>query len=299
MSLSSNSREASRLPEWLRVRLPRGPEYGATRAMLRDAGLHTVCQGARCPNIFECFSRHVATFMILGETCTRNCAFCNIGHDSRGKTLDAPDPAEPERLAEAARKLRLKHVVVTSVTRDDLPDGGGAHFAAVIRALRHVLPEASVEVLTPDFRGSREALETVLEAGPDVFNHNVETVPELYGRIRPQAVYDRSRELLRWARESGATTKSGFMVGLGETDDQLRLLLEDLALVCDVVTIGQYLPPTREHMPPRRYVEPRVFEEYARWGEALGLRMHSAPLVRSSYNAAEFVGRKGDNHSSE
>lgn len=289
MSSGTHSRSTSRLPEWLRVRLPQGPEFTATRAMLQDLELHTVCQGARCPNIFECFSRHVATFMVLGAVCTRNCAFCNIGHDSERRPPERVDPTEPQRLARAAQTLGLRHVVVTSVTRDDLEDGGAGHFAAVIRALRQELPEASVEVLIPDFAGSEAALATVLEAGPDVLNHNVETVPGLYAKVRPQADYEQSLELLARARAAGALSKSGLMVGLGETDDEVHELLRELAGCCEVVTIGQYLPPTREHLPVARYVEPAQFDKYALWGEALGLRMHSAPLVRSSYNAQAFV----------
>ncbi len=290
MSLCGSSGKTSRLPEWLRVKLPSGPEFAATRAMLRDLELHTVCQGARCPNIFECFSNKIATFMILGGVCTRNCAFCNIGHDSKAAKPAPVDAREPERLARAAKQLGLRHVVVTSVTRDDLPDGGAEHFANVIHALREMLPQASVEVLIPDFKGDAKALDVVMRAGPDVLNHNVETVPELYRSIRPQASFAQSLELLTRARAAGLMTKSGFMVGLGEDDDQVRLLLGSLAEAqCGVVTVGQYLAPTREHMQPVRYVTPERFAEYAVWGRELGLRMHSAPFVRSSYNAEAFM----------
>ncbi len=281
-----------RLPEWLRIRLPQSSDFVATGGLLRDLGLHTVCQGARCPNIFECFSKQVATFLILGGTCSRSCGFCNIGHHSRDRQPLPLDPDEPRRVAEAAGRLGLRHVVVTSVTRDDLPDGGAAHFAAVIRALRAALPQAGIEVLIPDFQGSPQALDTVLAAGPDILNHNVETVPQLYPVIRPQAVYARSLKLLARAHGAGVRTKSGFMVGLGETDAQVAALLADLAAVpCDTVTIGQYLPPTRHHPRPTRYVTPERFAAYAEEGRRLGLVMHSAPLVRSSYQA-ERVARE-------
>ncbi len=293
MVLCGNSGKFSRLPEWLRVRLPEGPEYAGTRALLGRLELHTVCQGARCPNIFECFSHKVAAFMILGATCTRACAFCNIGHAPESRALARPDLDEPARLARAAVELGLEHVVVTSVTRDDLPDGGAAQFAAVVAALRRELPTAGVELLIPDFRGSREALDVVLAAGPDIVNHNVETVPALYPEIRPQAVYGRSIELLRRVRATGLTSKSGFMVGLGEDDAAVRALLADLAEAgCDIVTVGQYLAPSRRHPAPRRYVPPKMFERYAAWGRELGIaRMHCAPLVRSSYNAGNVLGK--------
>jgi lipoic acid synthetase len=283
-----------RRPSWLRVKLPAGKTYADTHGLVEKHGLRTVCQSARCPNVFECFSKKTATFLILGGQCTRACAFCNIGHATQA-SLPLPDPDEPRRVALAALELGLAHAVVTSVTRDDLPDGGAAHFAATVEALRAAYEQAgarlSVELLIPDFQGDAQALALVLAAAPDVLNHNVETVPRLYPQIRPQADYARSLELLRRAADSGATAKSGLMVGLGEQDEEVEVVLADLASVgCGLVTIGQYLPPSREHLAPARYVEPALFERYAAKGKALGLpQVHSGPLVRSSYHAADFL----------
>lgn len=257
--------------------------------MLKDLGLNTVCQSARCPNTWECFSKKVATFLIMGGICSRNCAFCNI---TPGK-LEPLDPGEPERVAEAAERLALKHVVITSVTRDDLPDGGAAHFAATIRAVRNRLPECSIEVLIPDFQGNRDALKTVLDAKPQILNHNVETVPHLYSKIRPQADYEQSLELLRRSKEIAPEipTKSGLMVGLGERDSEIMTVLDDLAAAdCDIVTIGQYMRPSTQHPEVERYVHPNDFAEYEAAGRARGIpHMFCAPLVRSSYNAEMFV----------
>jgi lipoyl synthase len=274
-------------PPWLRVRIPSGPQYEQTRHLLRDGHLHTVCQEACCPNIFECFSRHTATFLILGDHCTRDCAFCAVKHGA----LLAPDPDEPRRLALAAAEMKLRYVVVTSVTRDDLPDGGAAHFAAAIAALRREIPGVAVEVLIPDFQGDPAALATVLAAAPDVLNHNVETVPRLYPVVRPQAQYRRSLLLL----ENAATqaphipTKSGLMLGLGETDEEIRQTLSDLRRVqCRLLTLGQYLQPTPANLPVVRYVPP---EEFTRWRQAaleMGFdQVTAAPFVRSSYHAGE------------
>ena len=290
MSAPGDSGRPSRLPEWLRVGLPRGREYVRTRELLRAKGLDTVCQSAKCPNMFECFSRRTATFLVLGKVCSRCCAFCNVksahGRGGGGKLLP-PDPSEPGRVAEAALAMGLAHVVVTSVTRDDLPDGGAAHFAAVTEALRQALPEASVEVLIPDFQGSLKALELVLASLPDVVNHNLETVPALYARVRPDADYNRSLELLARVKARGLAAKSGLMVGLGETDQELCQVLADLAKAgCGMVTIGQYMAPTSQHLRPERYVPPELFEDYARQGRSLGIpRVFSGPLVRSSYHA--------------
>lgn len=274
-----------RLPPWLRRPLPRAGAFFGTRDLVRDLGLSTVCQGAKCPNMQECFSCGTATFMILGETCTRNCAFCNI---SAGRPAP-PDPDEPARLARASAALGLAHVVVTSVTRDDLPDGGAAHFAATIQAVREALPKSTVEVLIPDFQGSATALQTVIDARPTVINHNVETHPALYSRVRPQADYDRSLELLRRVNAAGLRTKSGFMVGIGETDAQIHEILVDLHEAgCVIVTIGQYMRPSKAHPPVRRYPHPDCFAAYAAFGRELGIpQVFSAPLVRSSYHAAE------------
>ncbi|QGY41872.1 lipoyl synthase [Pseudodesulfovibrio cashew] len=288
MRSSETSETHLRLPPWLKVRIPCNRTYTATRELVADLDLHTVCQSAKCPNMFECFSEHTATFLIMGDTCTRNCAFCNI----QSGEMAPLDPSEPARVAEAARRLSLKHAVVTSVTRDDLPDGGAGHFAATIRAIRAVLPETTIEVLIPDFQGDGDALRQVIEACPDVINHNVETAPAHYPDIRPQADYAQSLELIARVKRAGCVAKSGLMVGLGETDDEVLGVIEDLSAVgCDIVTVGQYMRPSMSHPAVVRYVHPDVFREYARHGEEKGVaHMYSAPLVRSSYNAALFAG---------
>jgi lipoyl synthase len=272
-------------PPWLRVRFPSGPQYEQTRRLLRKGRLHTVCQEACCPNMFECFSQHTATFLILGGVCTRDCAFCAVRHG----VPQAPDPDEPQRVAEAAAELKLAYVVVTSVTRDDLPDGGAGQFAATLRALRDRIAGVRVEVLVPDFKGDPRALETVLDARPDVLNHNVETVPRLYPAVRPQAVYERTVRLLENAAVIAPhiPTKSGLMLGLGETEDEIRSVLDDLRRAgCRIVTLGQYLQPAPDNHPVVRYVPP---EEFARWREtALQMGFDEAaagPFVRSSYQA--------------
>ncbi|MDD3313359.1 lipoyl synthase [Pseudodesulfovibrio sp.] len=291
MSSSNNSEEILRIPPWLRIKLPQGENFSSTAGLVADLNLNTVCQSAKCPNKWECFSRNVATFLIMGAVCTRNCAYCNI---TPGRPAPL-EPDEPDRVAEAAARLELRHVVVTSVTRDDLPDGGAAHFAATIRAVRARMPRCTVEVLIPDFQGDEAALATVLAAGPDVLNHNLETVPDLYPAIRPKANYRQSLELLERSKRLRPETpvKSGIMVGLGEHDEQVLAVLDDLAAMgCDIVTIGQYMRPSREHPPVRRYVEPELFDRYAEEGRGRGIRhVFSAPLVRSSYNAAQFVGK--------
>ncbi|MBU1230044.1 MAG: lipoyl synthase [Proteobacteria bacterium] len=290
MSSPENSAPCLRIPPWLRVKLPRDKAFANTRGLLDGLALNTVCQSARCPNTWECFSNSVATFLILGRECSRNCAFCNI-------TPGAPqplDPDEPRRVAEGAARLGLRHVVVTSVTRDDLPDGGAEHFAETIRQVRGRLPGCAIEVLIPDFRGDAAALATVLAAGPDVLNHNVETAPRLYPAIRPQADYAQSLELLRRVAldRRGIPAKSGLMVGLGETDDEIRQTLRDLAGAgCSMITVGQYMRPSRSHPPVQRYMPPEEFEALAEFGRSLGVaRMFCAPLVRSSYHAAELAG---------
>jgi len=280
--------DAPRLPSWLRVKTGKARLCGHTRDLLAQHGLQTVCDNARCPNIGECYSRQTATFLIMGSHCTRDCGFCAVRHGAP----EALDPTEPERLAAAAGNLGLRYVVVTSVTRDDLPDGGAAHFAATIRAL-HAAGIRGVEVLTPDFQGDREALRAVLESRPTVFNHNVETVRSLCPTVRPQAGYDRSLQVLRDARELAPDIrrKSGLMVGLGETDEQIMELLRDLyAAGCQILTIGQYLRPSRLQLPVQCYVEPAQFEQYAAWGHEIGLEhVLAGPFVRSSYRAAEVV----------
>jgi lipoic acid synthetase len=282
------------LPEWLRKPETHYEQLHAVKRGLRQLRLHTVCEAARCPNLHECFGRGTAAFLILGRACTRRCGYCAVPHGAPAAPL-APDPSEPASVARMAAALRLRHVVITSVTRDDLADGGASHFALAIQAVRRELPEARIEVLTPDFGGSEEALARVAEARPDVFNHNVETVPRLYPRVRPQAGYGRSLEVLRRARRlaPGLLTKSGLMVGLGEEPAEVESVLRDLREAgVDLVTIGQYLPPSRRNLPVACYVPPERFEAWRRYALSLGfLGAWSAPLVRSSYMAAEMSGR--------
>ena len=276
-------------PDWLRIPVRGGKDLNAVKAILKKMHLNTVCVEANCPNRMECFSSRTATFMILGSVCTRNCRFCNVTPG----TPEMVEAGEPERLARAAAELGLRHVVVTSVTRDDLPDGGAGHFAAVIQELRRYVPGATVEVLIPDFKGDPAALQTVLDAAPEIINHNVETVPRLYRDVRPQADYRQSIELLRRVAESGtrAAAKTGLMVGLGETRDEVLSLFDDLREAgCDFLTIGQYLAPSKEHFPVVDYVLPEVFDYYRLEAESRGFRfVASAPFVRSSYRAGEAL----------
>ncbi len=277
-----------RKPEWIRVKAPGSAEFRATRDIVREHKLHTVCEEAGCPNIGECWQQRHATMMIMGDTCTRACAFCNVKTGIPG-ALDADEPA---RVAEAVAKLGLAHVVITSVDRDDLPDGGAGHFAATIRAIRAASPQTTIEVLTPDFlRKPASALEAVIEAGPDVFNHNLETVPSLYLTIRPGSRYFASLRLLQRAKEIDPRmfTKSGIMVGLGETRNEVLQLMDDLrSAEVDFLTIGQYLQPTRKHAPVARFVPPEEFRSYEQIAYAKGFMMVSAsPLTRSSYHAGD------------
>ncbi len=279
-----------RKPEWIRVRAPSSGEYGETRAIVRQHGLHTVCEEAGCPNIGECWTKRHATMMIMGDTCTRACAFCNV----KTGLPDALDGAEPERVADAVAKLGLEHVVITSVDRDDLADGGAAHFAATIRAIRAAAPAATIEILTPDFLRKEGALEVVVAAKPDVFNHNLETVPGLYLKIRPGARYFHSLRLLQRVKELDPTmfTKSGIMVGLGEEREEVLQLMDDLrSAEVDFLTIGQYLQPSRKHAEVKRYVSPEEFKGYETTAYAKGfLLVSSTPLTRSSYHAgADFA----------
>lgn len=279
-----------RHPPWLKVRAPGGAGYAETMATVRSLGLHTVCQEAQCPNIAECWSHKTATFMLLGDTCTRNCGFCAVTH---GRPLPV-DPAEPVRVAAAVARLGLQHIVVTSVNRDDLPDGGAGHFAATARAIKHVLPECRVEVLVPDFQGDLGAVGTVVEAPVDIFNHNLETVPRLYRRVRAGARYERSLRVLETARRSAApavVTKAGLMVGLGETFDELTCVFADLRSVgCDILTLGQYLRPSAAHLPVERYVPPDEFTALGGRAREMGfLHVEAGPLVRSSYHAWAHV----------
>ena len=276
-----------RKPEWLKVRLSGGREFSHVRNVLADLNLHTICREARCPNIGECFGEGTATFLILGDVCTRNCRYCNVAHGAP----QPPDPGEPERLAEAVRELGLKYAVMTSVTRDDLPDGGASHFAACVTELRRRCPDCGVEVLVPDFQGSPKALEQILAAAPRVINHNLEVAPSLFAALRPQGNYRISLELLRRVHakaEGSIISKSGFMVGFGEQRPDILRLMEDLAAVqCNRLTIGQYQQPTRSHWPVAKYYHPDEFQEFREAAYAMGFRhVESGPLVRSSYRAA-------------
>ncbi len=276
-------------PAWLRVKAPQRERIGAVADLLVDLNLNTVCQEASCPNIGECFAGGTATFLIMGPGCTRACPYCDIGFDRSGPSLD---PTEPERLGEAVSRLALSHVVITSVNRDDLPDGGASQFVACMEQVRQRSPTTTIELLIPDFCGDADALAAVMAGGPDVLNHNIETVPRLYRRVRPQGNYARSLGLLRKVRECWphAYTKSGLMVGLGETDEEVRAVLTDLnSHAVDIVTIGQYLSPGPHHLAVDRFVSPETFESFRLHGEEnLGfLQVVSSPLTRSSYHAGE------------
>jgi lipoic acid synthetase len=287
--IGSRPAAGPRLPDWLRRSSTHFPSVQALKTDLRRLHLHTVCESARCPNIHECFHRGAATFMILGNLCTRGCGFCSVPKGSPAKHRFELDPNEPAHVADMAAQMKLRYVVITSVNRDDLPDGGSRHFAQTVREVRRALPKARVEVLTPDFCGDLNAVARVLDAGPDVFNHNMETVPDLYRRVRPQAKYNQSLDVLRFAKgyRTDALTKSGLMVGLGEQPTQVEALMRDLRNAnVDVVTMGQYLQPTRRNLPVAEYVRPEQFEAYRQYGLDLGFRaVFSGPYVRSSYMA--------------
>jgi len=277
-----------RKPPWLKKRIPPLQDLQRVKSILAETDLHTVCEEARCPNLGECFSQGTATILILGRICTRGCGFCAIEHG-----LPAPlNGAEPERVAQAVKKMGLRYVVITSVTRDDLPDGGASHFAKTIQAIRALDPTIRVEVLIPDFKGDVDCLDKVLRASPDVLNHNVETIPRLYPSVRPEANYKRSLDLLKKSKEScpNVHTKSGFMLGLGETKQEVLDLLRDLREVgCDFLTIGQYLQPHTNRLPVVRYIPPEEFEAYRKIGEGMGFEMvSSGPFVRSSFHASQM-----------
>jgi lipoic acid synthetase len=280
-------------PDWIKVRAPASPEYFRTRALLAELKLHSVCQEACCPNIGECFSHRTATFMLMGDVCTRNCPYCAVAH---GKAR-ALDPDEPRRIAAAVARLGLQHVVVTSVDRDDLPDGGAGHFAATATAIKAALPATRVEVLVPDFKGSRESVAKVAESPVAIYNHNIETVPRLYRKCRPGGRYEVSLAVLAYAKELGLRrdspllTKAGIMLGLGEDRGELIEVMRDLrAAGCDILTLGQYLRPSQDHLPVARYVNPDEFAELKTIGTGLGFRhVESGPLVRSSYHAWSHV----------
>lgn len=278
-----------RLPEWLRKGKTHFQSVTELKRGLRKRSLHTVCESARCPNIHECFHRSAATFMILGNVCTRGCTFCSVPKGAPAKKEFTLDPDEPANVARMAAEMGLRYVVITSVNRDDLEDGGSTHFAETVQRVRRALPEARVEVLTPDFCGNLDAVRRVLDAGPHVFNHNLETVPRLYRKVRPQADYQQSLDVLRFAKQyaPAVLTKSGAMVGLGERSEEIQALLRDmLAHDVEVATLGQYLQPTRRNLPVAEYVPPAQFDAYRDYGLSIGFRMvFSGPFVRSSYMA--------------
>jgi lipoic acid synthetase len=275
-------------PKWLKKRLPIGPEYERVKELIDRDGLHTVCQEARCPNMWECFSQQTATFLIMGSRCTRDCRFCSVAQGPAGP----PDPAEPERVAAAARQMGLRYVVITSVTRDDLADGGASFFVETIAAVQRRIPATRVEVLIPDFQGNVQALKAVLNAQPDVLNHNIETVPRLYATVRPQARYRRSLQLLSRVKKyaPGMPIKSGLMLGLGESFEEIQSTLQDLvAAGCRILTLGQYLQPSKAHLPVKRYVSPAEFENWKDTALEMGFcEVASGPFVRSSYHAKEL-----------
>jgi lipoic acid synthetase len=273
-------------PDWLRVKAPQWERIGEVKSILQDLGLNTVCEEASCPNIGECFKAGTATFLIMGPACTRACPYCDIDFEKKPQPLD---PTEPLRLAESVRRMGLKHVVITSVNRDDLPDGGASQFVACIEAVKQATPATTIEVLIPDLCGNWEALATILASRPQVLNHNTETVPRLYRRVRPQGNYARSLELLRRSRDLApwVYTKSGLMVGLGETDAEIQQVMSDLRGVdCDILTLGQYLSPGPKHLPVEKFVTPAQFDAWRQVGEEKGfLQVVSSPLTRSSYHA--------------
>ena len=275
-------------PEWLRVKAPQWQRVGSVKEVLRDLGLNTVCEEASCPNIGECFHAGTATFLIMGPACTRACPYCDIDFEKKPQPLD---PTEPQRLAAAVQRLDLNHVVITSVNRDDLADGGASQFVGCIEEIRRISPKTTIEVLIPDLCGNWQALALILAAKPEVLNHNTETVPRLYRRVRPQGDYQRSLELLQRARAivPATYTKSGIMVGLGETDEEVRQVMGDLRAVdCDILTIGQYLQPSPKHLAVQEFITPEQFNAWCQYGESLGfLQIVASPLTRSSYHAEQ------------
>ena len=276
-----------RKPNWLKVDLPTGETYSYLKKMMRSKSLHTVCEEAKCPNIAECWGAGTATFMVMGDTCTRSCGFCNI---KTGKPMEL-DPEEPMNVAVSVKQMGVRHAVITSVDRDELPDCGAGHFAETIRAVRKINPDTQVEVLIPDFKGNLEALLLVIDAKPDVLNHNTETVPSLYRRVRPQARYEWTLSVLRESKRQGMRTKTGIILGLGETREELLQTMRDLVDAgVDILTLGQYLQPTKNHLPVERWVTPEEFDEYRIIGENMGFDIvESGPLVRSSYHAERHV----------
>ncbi len=274
-------------PDWLKVKLPTGDNYTDVRKLMRRQKLNTVCEEARCPNIAECWNHRTATFMILGDICTRTCGFCNV---KSGLPTEL-DLDEPRRVVDSIKELKLRHAVITSVNRDELKDGGAFIFKEVVRLCREEVPDCTVEILIPDFKGEEHAFEIIMQSPPDILNHNLETVPRLYHAVRPQAKYQRSLKLIKWFKEKGLKTKSGIMVGIGEKPDEVLQLMHDLVgHGCDILTIGQYLQPTKEHLPVDRFVTPEEFKMYKEEGLKMGFKVvESSPLVRSSYHADEHA----------
>jgi len=285
--LSNRPPPTPRKPSWLKMKMPAGEGYSRLKTLVRSHRLHTVCESAKCPNLGECWSAGTATLMILGDVCTRSCGFCHIA-TGKPPTLDLD---EPMRVGDAVRIMNLGHVVITSVNRDELPDGGAAVWGETIRQIRLQSPGTSVEVLIPDFCGDWNALQLVLDQNPDILNHNIETVPRLYRTVRPQAKYHRSLKLLQIAKDEGFVTKTGMMLGLGEEENEIESVIDDLvAIRCDILTLGQYLQPTSHHLPVERWVHPDEFAEWKSRGEARGIRhVEAGPLVRSSYHAEKQV----------
>jgi len=272
-------------PEWLKVRLPSGENFTEVKNLMRNQNLHTVCEEAKCPNIAECWNHRTATFMILGDTCTRSCGFCNI----KVGIPNELDQNEPQRVADSVKQLDLRHAVITSVNRDELKDGGAFIFAQTVKLIKEAMPSTTVEILIPDFRGSEDAFEIIMTHPPDILNHNLETVQRLYHVVRPQAKYERSLNLIKWFKFRGLKTKSGFMVGIGEKKEEVLELMKDLVSCgCNILTIGQYLQPTKMHLPVDRFVTPDEFMFYKQEGLKMGFKIvESSPLVRSSYHADE------------
>lgn len=287
-TIENNRAELGKRPDWLKVRLPTGQNYKEIHELMRKSKLNTVCEEAKCPNLAECWNRRTATFMILGDTCTRSCGFCNI----KVGIPNELDLDEPRRVAESVESLALAHVVITSVDRDELKDGGSSIFSETVRLIREKMPKTTIEILIPDFKGEEESFKIILQNPPDILNHNLETVKKLYHGVRPQAKYERSLDLIRWFKDHGLRTKSGIMVGIGETKEEVIELISDLFdYGCDVMTIGQYLQPTKNHLPVHRFVTLDEFQFYKDYGLQLGLKaVESSPLVRSSYHADKHAG---------
>ncbi len=285
--VEKENKDLGKRPDWLKVRLPIGENYSDVKNLMRRQKLNTVCEEAKCPNISECWNHRTATFMILGDTCTRSCGFCNIKVGMPNEL----DIEEPKRVVESVVELNLRHVVITSVNRDELKDGGSTIFKECVRLIHEQKPDCTVEILIPDFKGEEEAFDVIMQNPPDILNHNMETVPRLYHAVRPQAKYERSLELIKWFKSKGLKTKSGIMVGIGEKPEEVLDLMKDLvAHGCDILTIGQYLQPTKMHLPVDRFVTPDEFKMYKAEGLKLGFKIvESSPLVRSSYHADEHA----------